>query len=255
MGEIIVMRRAIIIEDEKNAADLLEKMITDAELSVEIISKCRDLQEGIINIRKHTPDIVFLDIEMPVYSGIELLDFLKPEEINFQIIFTTAYSEYAIRAFEMSAVAYLLKPIQEDKLRLALEKAITHPKLNTINYLPVLKQNMEQKALKKMVIAVVSGFEVINLSDVCYLKAEGSYTEIFFKDGGSMLTSKNLKHFEFILSDTRSFIRVHRSFIVNACFIKKLLSKEGGAIVLDNKTELPVSDDKMEIVLELLRNI
>jgi len=249
------LRRAIIIEDEKNAADLLEKMITDAEPSVEIMAKCHNLQDGIKSIRKHYPDIVFLDIEMPVHSGIELLDFLKPDEINFQIIFTTAYSEFAIRAFEMSAAGYLLKPIQEDKLKLALEKSIAHTNINPANHLPVLKNNMEQKAIKKMVIAVSNGFEIINLSDIYYLKAEGSYTQIFFKDSGSMLASKNLKHFEFILSDNKGFIRIHRSFIVNAFFIKKLLSKDGGSIVLENKTELPLSDDKIDMVLELLQNL
>src|SRR5690242_2223518 len=116
------MFKAIIIEDEPKAAILLEQMICNIEPTAVVLDKCVDLPSGIKSIKKYNPDVVFLDIELPVYSGIQLLDFFNPEEINFNVIFTTAFNDYAIRAFEMSAVDYLLKPLQEEKLRLAIEK-------------------------------------------------------------------------------------------------------------------------------------
>ncbi len=247
------MLKAIIIEDERNAAALLERMIAEVSPSVDIVATCRELQEGVRKIKTHLPDIVFLDIELPVHSGMELLDHLKPEEISFQIIFTTAYNEYAIRAFEMSAAAYLLKPIEEDKLRLALDKVMVYSKLQVPNTLPVLKQNLENKASRKIVISVANGFEVINLADISYLKAEGSYTQICLNDQSVITASKNLKHFEYMLSEARHFIRVHRSYIVNASFVKRILRKDGIMLVMDNKSEVPVSEEKVEQVLELLQ--
>jgi len=116
------MLRTIIIEDEPAAANLLSEMLKDIAPEVSVVEMCPDLPSGVKSIKRHAPDIVFLDIELPVYSGIQLLEFFNPEEINFQVIFTTAYNEYAMKAFEMSAVDYLLKPLQEEKLNAAIKK-------------------------------------------------------------------------------------------------------------------------------------
>lgn len=249
------MLRAIIIEDEHNSAELLEQMLQEIEPAVDMVEKCSDLPSGVRSIKKYSPDIVFLDIELPVYSGIQLLDFFNPEEITFHIIFTTAYNEYAVRAFEMSAVDYLMKPIQEEKLEIAVEKVVTKQGTAKTDMLPILKQNFQQNNHKKIVVPVADGFEILNLKDVYYLKAEGSYTKIFFAGNASLLVSKNLKHFEFILSGMDSFVRVHRSFIANINFAKKIIRKDGGILFLENRSELPVSEDKMEKVLELLQKL
>jgi two-component system LytT family response regulator len=249
------MLRAIIIEDEHNAAELLEQMLKEVEPAVDIIEKCGDLPSGVRSIKKYAPDIIFLDIELPVYSGIQLLDFFNPEEITFHIIFTTAYNEYAVRAFEMSAVDYLMKPIQEEKLKTSVEKVLRKQGVSKTDIFPILKQNFQQGVNKKIVVPVADGFEILNLKDIYYFKAEGSYTKIFFEGNPSLLVSKNLKHFEFILAGINSFVRIHRSFIANVNFAKKLLRKEGGILVLENKTELPVADDRMEMVLELLHKL
>ena len=249
------MLRSIIIEDEQHAANLLEEMLYDIDPAIQILEKCGDLPAGVKSIKKNSPDVVFLDIELPVYSSIQLLDFFNTEEINFQIIFTTAANEYAVRAFEMSAVDYLMKPIQEEKLRGAIEKISRKQTTPGIDLLPVLKQNFQQEANKKIVVPVANGFEILNLKDICYFKAEGSYTQIFFAGNTTMLVSKNLKHFEFILSGISNFIRIHRSFIANINFAKKLLRSEGGILLLENKKELPVSDDKMDSILEQLQKL
>lgn len=249
------MFKAVIIEDEPNAATMLEDMIHDIEPGIEIAEKCGDLPTGVKSIKKNTPDIVFLDIELPVYSGIQLLDFFNPEELTFNIIFTTASNEYAVRAFEMSAVDYLIKPIREEKLRTAIEKVFKKQGASISEVLPVLKQNFLHESHTKIVVPIFNGFEVINLKEVFYFKAEGSYTRIFFEGNTNMLVSKNLKHFEFILSDINSFVRIHRSFIANIDFAKKILRTDGGTLFMENKIELPVSDDKMTIVLGMLQRL
>jgi two-component system LytT family response regulator len=229
-------------------------MLHDIDPVIKIMEKCADLPSGIKSIKKNAPDIIFLDIELPIYSGIQLLDFFNPEEINFNIIFTTASNEYAVRAFEMSAVDYLLKPMQEEKLRAAIEKVVKKQGSTRMESLPVLKHNFED-AHKKIVVPVADGFEILNLADISYLKAEGSYTQIFFAGNKNLLVSKNLKHFEFILSGTPNFLRIHRSFIANTDFAKKIVRKDGGMLLLENKAELPVSEEKMEKILELLQKL
>lgn len=249
------MLRTIIIEDEPAAANLLEEMLKDMEPQVEVIEKCCDLPSGVKSIKRHMPDIVFLDIELPVYSGLQLLEFFNPEEITFQIIFTTAYNEYAMKAFEMSAVDYVLKPLQEEKLNIAIKKVYLKQAPASLESLPALKENLQSNNYKKIVVPVAHGFDILNLKDICYFKAEGSYTNIFFADNSSLLVSKNLKHFEFILSGINHLVRIHRSYIANINYVKKIIRKEGGLLLLENKSELPVAEDKMERIIDLLQKL
>ncbi len=250
-----MMYKVVIIEDEQRAATLLENMLTDINPSINVVEKCSDLPAGIKSIKKNNPQVVFLDIELPVYSGIQLLDFFNAEEINFHIIFTTASSEYAIRAFEMCAIDYLMKPIDEEKLKTALEKLAKHEGTQKAGNLPILQQNFQNTGNKKIVLPVANGYEVLNLQDVYYFKAEGSYTRIYLAGTKNFLISKNLKHFQFILSGSSSFMRIHRSIIVNVHFVKKMLRNDGGTLVLEDKTELPVSFDKMDALLAMLQNM
>lgn len=249
------MLRIIIIEDEPASANLLEEMLKDIDPEVQVIEKCSDLPSGVKSIKRHSPDIVFLDIELPVYSGIQILDFFNPEEITFQIIFTTAYNEYAMKAFEMSAVDYLLKPLQEEKLNAAIKRFYMKLAPASVELLPSLKENLQPNNYKKIVVPVASGFDILNVKDICYFKAEGSYTNIFFGDNSSLLVSKNLKHFEFILSGVNHFVRIHRSYIANIDYVKKIIRKEGGILILENKTELPISEDKMDKIIDLLQKL
>lgn len=249
------MLKTIIIEDEPRAANLLEEMLKDTEREVAVIEKCPDLPSGVKSIKRHSPDVVFLDIELPVYSGIQLLDFLNPEEITFHIIFTTAYNQYAMKAFEMSAVDYLLKPLDEEKLNAAVTKVYMKQAPTSLELLPTLKQNLQTNNCRKIVVPVASGFDILNLNDICYFKAEGSYTNIFFANNSSLLVSKNLKHFEFILSGINHFVRIHRSYIANISYAKKIIRKEGGVLLLENKSELPVAEDKMDRIIDSLQKL
>lgn len=249
------MLTVVIIEDELHAANLLEEMLNDIDPTFNILEKCKDLPEGVKSIKKNSPDLVFLDIELPEYSGIQLLDFFNPEEINFHIIFTTASNEYAIKAFEMSAVDYLMKPIPEEKLIVAIEKIIKKQPVLKNDILPVLKQNLLNESHKKIVVPVANGFEILNIEEILFLKAEGSYTQIFFANNSSMIISKNLKHFEYVLSGSNNFIRIHRSFIANINFAKKIFYADGGMLLLDNKKELPISSERMDKVIQQLKNL
>lgn len=249
------MLRIIIIEDEPAAANLLEEMLKDIEPEVAVVDKCPDLPSGVKSIKRHSPDVVFLDIELPLYSGIQILDFFNPEELTFQIVFTTAYNEYAMKAFEMSAVDYLLKPLLEEKLTAAIKKVYLKQALPSLQLLPALKKNLEPNINKKIVVPVASGFDILNLKDICYFKAEGSYTNICFCDSSSLLVSKNLKHFEFILSGLNHFVRIHRSYIANINYVKKIVRKEGGILFLENKSELPFAEDKMDTIIDMLQTL
>jgi two-component system LytT family response regulator len=249
------MLKTIIVEDEPAAANLLEEMLKDIDSEVEVIEKCPNLPSGVRSIKRHSPDIVFLDIELPVYSGIQLLDFFNPEEITFQVIFTTAYNEYAMKAFEMSAVDYLLKPLQEEKLSAAVKKVYSKQAPASLELLPALKENLQPNIYKKIVVPVATGFDILNLKDICYFKAEGSYTNICFCDTSSLLVSKNLKHFEFILSGLNHFVRIHRSYIANINYVKRIVRKEGGILLLENKSELPVAEDRIDGIIDSLQKL
>ncbi len=248
------MINAIIIEDEINASNLLCKMLQDIDNGIVIKSQCGDIPSGVLSIRKHKPDVVFLDIELPVYSGIQLLDFFAEDEINFSIVFTTAYNQYAIKAFEMSAVDYLLKPIQHDKLQLAIHKL--RNKISAKIHEPglsVLKQNLSNAEKKKIVLPVSDGVLILNVDEILYIRAEGSYSKIFMKNKEALLFSKNLKHFEYLLSDNKHFIRVHRSFIANLNFSEKLSRSDGGTLVMINNIEIPVSTEMFDDIVEALK--
>lgn len=248
------MYKAIIIEDEFHAAQLLENMLLDVAPMLAVVDKCDNLQSGVQSIRKYHPDVVFLDIELPVYSGIQLLEFFDNEEIDFHIVFTTAFNDYAIRAFEMSAIDYLLKPLQPNKLQSAISKLEKIGLKCQKDQLPILRQNLMYDD-KKMVIPVHNGFEVINIRDICYFKAEGSYTHIELENGSKLLVSKNLKHFQHLLEDNASFFRMHRSAMVNVKFIKRIVRDAGYSAVLTNGRELPISDEKISNLLTLIQQL
>jgi two-component system LytT family response regulator len=247
------MIKTIIIEDEPKATALLKEMLREIEPEISVVDHCEDLQSAIRSIRKHDPQLVFLDIELPVYNGLQLLEFLNPEEINFRIIFTTASNQHALRAFDMSAVDYILKPLQFEKLKTAIQK-FNASRSSDNNYpYTVLKDNFFHTGSRKIIAPVSDGFELIKLEDILYIKAEGSYANIYRQDGGALLISHNLKYFENMLSGETQFIRIHRSYLVNIHFAKRISRGDGVVLVLENNTELPVTGDKVELILNYFK--
>jgi two-component system LytT family response regulator len=240
---------AVIIDDEKMARTLLQGMLRDISVEVEVLALCGDLPEGIKAIRKFKPDIVFLDIEMPGHSGLEILDFFDENEVHFFIIFTTAYNEYAIKAFKLSAIDYLLKPIQLDELQTAVQKC-NKTKLNTSD-LSLLKLNMSETKNKKIAIPQAGSIRFVNLFDIIYLKADGSYTNIFIKSEPAILSSKSLKYFEEIINQNPNFFRCQKSYIINITYVTGY-TKNDSTVHLCNLYNIPVSIEKTS---ELLNRI
>ena len=243
------MIKAIIVEDEPKAADLLHEMINEIEPMIHIVARCGDLPEAVKSIKTHKPDLVFLDVELPVYSGLQLLDFFNADEINFNIIFTTASNEHALRAFEMSAVDYVLKPIQYEKLKTAIQKYQFNKQTKTEFLYTTLKDNYFKTGIPKIVVPVTNGYEIIKLEDILYFQAEGSYVNIHLADKSSLLVSRNLKYFEDILKDETHFIRIHRSKLVNINYAIRIVRNDGVFLVMENCPELPVAADKVDILL------
>lgn len=231
--------KVLIVDDEPNARLALRGLIEACFPLVQVIDEARDLPEAIRLIHAHKPNVVLLDIEMPGYSGLDILSFFNPDEVQFKIIFVTAYSEYAIRAFELSAIDYLLKPVRREHLDRALRKVeSTQP-----GQLELLRENIQSPNDRKIALQVSSDLHIVKLSTISYLKAQRQYTEIGLIDGTKWLTSKNLNEYQ-MLESTGSLYRVHRSYIIHLDNIKKITRKEGYYIQMVCGEELAISSEK-----------
>lgn len=247
------MLNCVIIDDEGKARRILEAILKEHCPELQVVATAEDVPSGVKIIQKHNPDIIFLDIEMPGYTGFQLLEFF--ENPAFEVIFTTAYSEYALQAFQVSAVDYLLKPIQINQLKIAVEKAIRmNGNSQVIERLAALKENIEEKTLQKIALPVSDGLRFVPLKDILYLKADGSYTNIFLTDGNRILISKKIKEFENTLSPRNNFYRTHRSYIVNLARIKNYIRQDGGYIVMENGEEVDLSRERKEEFQQLIEH-
>lgn len=245
--------KAIIIDDEERARDTLSALLKEYCPQVEILAKCANVPEGVLAINQNRPQLVFLDIEMPEYSGFELLSFFR--EVDFEIVFVTAYNDYALKAFEVSAVDYVLKPVDIDKLKLAVEKA--EKKLSNgdmQNRLEVLKESFQTEQFNKIALPMAEGLLFVETAEIIYLEADGAYTEVWLRNGSKITVSKKIKFFEDVLDKRPNFFRSHRSYIVNINFIRKY-NKADNALTLDNgKTVVISRDRKQEFEQQLKSN-
>ncbi|MEP5255582.1 MAG: LytTR family DNA-binding domain-containing protein [Winogradskyella arenosi] len=244
----------VIIDDEPKARKLLEILINENCPKITSVFTAEDLLSGVEIIKREKPQIVFLDIEMPEHSGLEIFDFI--EHHNFEIIFTTAYSEYAIKAFELSAVDYLLKPLRVDKLTEAIKKAVESIGRSHINIkLEELQKSLKSANFKKIGLPVADGIKFVNFDDIILFKADGMYTKVSIHNTSEILISKPLKHFETLLDKISTFYRPHRSYIINLKYIQEYSKKDGGYIIMDNGETVSVSKDKKEEFLTIVQNI
>jgi two-component system LytT family response regulator len=238
------MLKAIIVDDEAKARRILENFLIEYCPQIQIMAMTEDVPQAVKAIQKFNPDVVFLDIEMPGYNGFQLLEFF--EEIDFEIIFTTAYSEFALRAFQVSAIDYLLKPIQINQLTTAVQKL---EKIHGNSFLreriETLQKNLDEYKIKKIVIPLSEGSLFVELNDIVFLKAEGSYANIFFKDGNKVIVSKNLKDYEDQLTMEEGFFRTHRSFLINTNYITQV-SSDGSEATMINQSIINISRDRKQ---------
>ena len=247
--------RAIIIDDEAKARRLLQLLITENCPDIEIVEQAEDVPSGVKAIHQHKPDIVFSDIDMPNYDGFQLLDFV--DKTDFELIYCTAHNDFALKAFEVSAVDYLVKPIQISLLVKAVEKAIRlrNTASNITQRLDVLKENLKGNKLSKIALPVADGLRFVALSDIVYLEADGAYTHVIMHDNSKLLISKKLKEFETLLSGNTNFFRTHRSYIINTDAIKHYIKSDGGSIVMSNNDSVPVARERKDDFQQLIETI
>ncbi len=236
--------KAIIVDDEKDSRESLLHYIHTYCKNVTVISEANSIIEAKKQIEASTFDLLFLDIEMPFGNAFDLLESL--DNITFEIIFVTAFSDYAIQALNMSAAHYLLKPLDIDDLIMAVEKVESNVKLRA-NYLhaSVLLENLsnENDQTKKLVLPLIDGFEVIKLKDIIYCASNDNFTEFYLRDKRKLMICRSLKHFESVLSDF-GFCRIHRSYLINLDYVTRYKKGKGGSVILSNNKELDVSNSK-----------
>lgn len=237
--------KAIIVDDENHARLALHGILTENFPEVEVIDQCKDVPEAVKAIHKLQPDVVFLDISMPGYSGLEIVDFLDPSTMTCKIIFVTAHAEFAIHAFEMNAIDYLLKPIRVA----AVERALQKIKANTIA-IENLKQQLSNASSQKIALQTGDGVLFLELSQIIYLKADGSYTHFYTLDGKKITISKKLAEFE-KLEQMGNFMRIHRSHLINLDQMERYLKQDGGTVVMKNGVMLSISNEKKQALMDL----
>lgn len=242
--------KAIIIDDETKARQLLEAMLTDLCPEVKVEATCNNLASGVKAIKQHNPNVVFLDIEMPGHNGLQLLDFLLDEEITFDIIFVTAYSEYAINAFKLEAIDYLLKPVDADQLVAAVERCKRKHQSEFEKY-QLLKHRFSSSTREKLAISQLDGVLLVDYQNILFLEGDGSYTKVVCKNGVTYTASRNLKYFEGVLAASKQFFRCHKSFIVNTNEIKNITRGEKPMAIMEG-AEVSISVDKVDELRALL---
>jgi len=233
------MIKVVIIDDEKNARTTLSKFLAKTNFQIKILGEADDVDSGVELIQKESPDLAFLDIQLKTGTGFDVLQKLSNNQC--EIIFVTAYDDYAIKAFQMSAFGYILKPIQLSELNKALQRfeQLTQKNKND-SRTQVLVENMDANSLKKLVVSNLNGFKVVPLSVIIYMQAEVNYTYIFLENGEKLLTSKTMKEYETLLTDY-GFFRIHQSYLINLSHVQEYIKGEGGTVNIPGKKSLPVS--------------
>lgn len=245
------MIRVIIIDDEKKCISLLQKRLQEAFPELEIVAMCALPDEAIKAIRILEPDLVFLDIEMPHKNGFEVLESTK--DIPFDVVFTTAYQQYAIKAIKFSALDYLLKPIDADELKEAVYRFKQKQKNEQRDkQLTVLFDNLKNNSYNRLSLSTNEGVIFLNTTDIVYCEASGGYTIFHMKNGDKLITSKTLKDYESILSESQ-FFRIHHSYLINTFEIKRYIKGEGGIAIMSTNDELPVSKRKKDDFIKQLK--
>lgn len=246
------MLTSVIIDDEASSRNTLRQKLSVYCPEITVIAECENGEQGISVIEESKPDIIFLDVEMPRMNGFVMLQHLKSRD--FELIFTTAYDHYAIRAIRFSALDYLVKPIEVDELRSAVQRA----KEKRGGHLPdkrienLLYNIAEEKEIgTRIAIPSLDGLLFVNISDIIYLEAESNYTHVYLQTNRKITVSKTLKDFEELLPSS-AFIRIHHSYVINKKMVQRYIKGEGGQVIMSNGKLLDVSRRKKEDFLKAI---
>lgn len=231
------MLKVVIVDDEKSGVTALELSLKEFCPEVEVVGKAYSAIEGVKEIQSKKPDLVFCDIEMPFMSGIEMIEGISNRA--FDVIFVTAYNQYAIKAFKLSATDYLLKPVNILELINAINRI--QQKQNTLLESNLKIDNLKAALSGKLSLPCLDGTEFVKIEDIIRIEADGSYSKVYTTEGKMYYVTKNLKYFEESL-ETESFYRTHKSYLINLKFIKKYSPlKDGGIITMSDDSEILIS--------------
>lgn len=241
------MIKAVIVDDELSARENLKYLINNFCEGINIVDSCCNVDEAVLSIGRLKPDVVFLDVEMPQKNGFQLLK--EFDEVNFQIVFITAYDQYAVKAFEVSALDYLLKPIDIDRLLEVSEKL--KKKLTLKSFQERLNAlSLNKKKLTKISIPYKNDYVIINVDDILYIEADRMYSHIYTTGGRKYTASKKLSHYQELFFETKNIKRIHRSWLVNLTFAKSY-SKSNKSICIQEQ-EIPVGKTYKEEIESFL---
>ena len=246
--------KTIIIDDEPRGITSMQRLLQINCPDVSLIGSFTDADEAIRMIKSMEPDLIFLDIAMPVKNGFDLLKELKG--FHFEVIFVTAHNQFMIEAFHFSAIDYLLKPVEDNLLVDAVERAknrITEKSgsKNVETFLHNLKQKQSPQKMR-LCIPSLKGFQVIELDDILYAESSGNYTNLYFANKQMVCTSKPMHEYEKLLEDA-GFVRIHKSILVNLLHVKEYLRGEGGSVILSNGHEVEVARRKKDLLIAKMK--
>lgn len=245
----------IIVDDEKPQQEILSTMLSKSFPEYRLETICSSVDDGIKKIKTLKPELVFLDVQMPPKTGFDLLTAL--DQINFEVIFTTSFEHFAIKAFKFSAIDYLLKPFSEDDLAVALKKfeaknAVQNSLINVQNLLMNINQNTSEKA--RIALPTMSGFVFAQVNDILRCESDNNYTTFYFNDKSNLMVSKTLKDCEELLEDY-NFFRVHASHLINMRYIKEYIKGDGGQVKMTDGSVVDVSRRKKDEFLQQLNKL
>lgn len=245
----------VIVDDEKPQQEILTNMLVKSFPAYQLNSICSSVDEGIKRIKEIKPELVFLDVQMPPKTGFDLLTAL--DQINFEVIFTTSFEHFAVKAFKFSAVDYLLKPFSEEDLAIALKKfedkrAVQNSLKNVQNLLSNINKNTQDKA--RIALPTMTGFVFVQVNDIVRCESDNNYTTFYFEDRSYLMVSKTLKDCEELLVDY-NFFRVHTSHLVNLNYITEYIKGDGGQIKLTDGSCVDVSRRKKDEFIQLLHKL
>lgn len=253
MKKATVEITAIIVDDERDSRETLSNYIGKYCPQISLQAECANIAEAKAAILKHQVQLVFLDIEMPHGNAFDLLE--QWGEINFEIIFVTAFSQYAVQAFNLSAAHYLLKPVSIEELETAVEQVKKRiAQKDKLSHAQILIDNISvtKSQNRKLVLPLLEGFNVVKMSEVLYCEARDNFTRFYFRDQNKSMICRNLKFYEAALKDF-GFYRVHRSFIINLEYVTKYIKGKGGSVIMEDGKEIAVSSSKKGELIKLIK--
>lgn len=249
------MIKALIIEDEQKSREMLAMLVEKNCPQLEIVGLAKNVKEGIELINSTKPDLVFLDISMPDGTGFDLLEAVQGKK--FELIFTTATDKHALKAIKYSACDYLLKPIDIDELKLAVEKVLqkknSSPSMDNLQFL-IQQLKKADDNYQKITLPTGNAYEIINIKDIIRCEADASYTHFHLVGGKKIMVSASLKHYEDLLPENE-FIRVHHQHLINMNHVTRYLKQDGGYAVMSDGTQIEISRRKKDAFMERLNKI